>query len=420
MSKTAKRLLLLGCTSLIGCGLAELAYRALRSEPPAIMHFRDAARTLVPDRPTAAEDLRFRLQVQVPWPRPDLPPGLATTPQPGERNDWFGDGYAMPRDNLLGNVTWKPDSRFFICYRGPQQPYFDADGCVEYRFNRFGLRERDDLTLAKPAGTRRVVCLGDSFTLGWGVRQQHNWPVLVEQELAKNADLGGIQIVNCGGAGSAYADEYALALRHRHGRFQPDLVLVTLCLNDLFVTNGKLAQFRTVALPDPDLPAADRRWWMGSRILRDLGRRIAAADALELDSTHDWVGELMALPGDHLWYRNKHETPAVYWVGGAPQRAIRDIRDWCAAHGAKPAVVVWPLLQGLGDGRRYPFAKMHEMVGAFCAAEGIPCLDLLPVLRDEPQEQLWVSPADMHPNEHAQVLVTPALAAFVADGLGLR
>jgi hypothetical protein len=126
----------------------------------------------------------------------------------------------------------------------------------------------------------------------------------------------------------------------------------------------------------------------------------------------------MALPGDHLWYRNKNETPEVYWVGGTPQRALRGIRDWCKQNGAVPAVVIWPFLQGLGEGRHYPFAKMHELVAAFCRQEGIACLDLLPTLQDEPQQSLWVSPADMHPNEHAQVLVAPTLAVFCADKLG--
>ncbi|MCA8951406.1 MAG: hypothetical protein KDE27_18000 [Planctomycetes bacterium] len=418
MSKTKKRLALLGATTLIVGLLTEFGYRALRRDEQPLMHFRDGARNVVPDKPSAEEDLAFRMQIQVPWPRAGLPPSIPTTPRPGETAAWFGTGYDMPRDNVLGNVTWKPNSRFYLCYRGPQQPYFDTDGCVEFRFNRFGMRERDDLQLAKPGGVRRVVCLGDSFTLGWGVRREHNWPVLVEQELQQR--WPNVQVLNCGGTGSAYVDEYELALRHRHGRFAPDLVLVTLCLNDLLVTNGKLCQFRTAALPDADLPADAHSWWMASRLLHDLARRLAAPHALDLDPDRDWVGELMALPADHLWYRNKLETPAVYWTGGTPQKALIGIRDWCREHEAQAAVVVWPLLQGLGEGRFYPFTEMHRLVSAFCEREGIPCLDLLPVLKDEPQEQLWVSPADMHPNEHAQQLVFATIAAFVADGLRLE
>ncbi|MFO1076549.1 MAG: GDSL-type esterase/lipase family protein [Planctomycetota bacterium] len=418
MSKTAKRLLLMGATTAFVGVAAEVLYRALRRDEPAIMYFRDAARSVLPDHPTAEEELRFRLQIQVPWPRPGLPPGMPTTPAPGAQSEWFGTGYEMPRDNVLGNVTWRPESTFFICYRGPQQPYFDPEGCVEYHFNRFGIRDREDLTLEKPAGTKRVVCLGDSFTLGWGVRRDHNWPVLVENELRKR--WSDVQILNCGGTGSAYVDEYELALRHRHGRFQPDLVLVTLCLNDLVITDGKLGHYRPEALPDADLPADLHRWWMASVLLRDTARRLAAKTALDLDPGRDWVDELLDLPADHLWYRNKGETPQIYWRSGTPQKALRGIRDWCREHGARPAVVIWPFLQGLGPGRFYPFAKIHALVAEFCAQEGMPSLDLLPVLKDVPQETLWVSPSDMHPNEHAQEIVMSALAAFVAEGLALR
>jgi hypothetical protein len=67
----------------------------------------------------------------------------------------------------------------------------------------------------------------------------------------------------------------------------------------------------------------------------------------------------------------------------------------------------------------YPFARLHAMVRDFCAGEEIPFLDLLPLLRGQRAEDLWVSPFDMHPNEQAQRLVAPALAAFVADLLRL-
>jgi hypothetical protein len=60
------------------------------------------------------------------------------------------------------------------------------------------------------------------------------------------------------------------------------------------------------------------------------------------------------------------------------------------------------------------------MVGAFSREIDVPFLDLLPVLRREPHETLWVSPVDMHPNERAQALVAPSLAAFVAEGLALQ
>lgn len=384
-----------------------------------IMYFRTADRWALPDRPTPEEQLRFRFATQVPWPRPELAGlGIPMAPAVGERSEWFGTGYRMPRDDLQANVTWRPDSTFFICYRGPQQPYFDADGCVAFHFNRFGLRDREDLTLAKPAGTERVVCIGDSLTLAWGVRREQSWPALLEQRLRD--DRPQVEVVNGGGTGSAYADEYALALEHRHGRFAPDVVLVSLCLNDLLITNGRLCHFRPEALPDAEVPPEDRSWWMESGLLRDMHRRLLGGQALDLDPSRDWVQELLDLPEDHLYYTSKHETRSMYWAGGGPQTALHDMQRWCNDHGATLCVVVWPLLQGLGEQRHYPFSRMHTLVAEFCERHRIACFDLLPTLRDVAHETLWVSPADMHPNERAQQLVAPALAAFVLEQLAGR
>lgn len=381
-----------------------------------LMHFRTADRWVLPDKPTIEETLRFRLATQVAWPRPDLVGlGVELTPAEGQRSEWFGTGYALPRRSEDIDVTWRPGATFHICYRGPQQPYFDADGCVEMHFNRFGMRDREDLTLAKPPGTARVVCLGDSLTLAWGVRREHSWPVLVEQRL--RADRPDTEVINGGGTGSAWADEYALALRHRHGRFSPDVVLVTLCLNDLLVTNGRLCHFRPAALPVAEVPPDERTWWMDSGLLREMHERLVAGPALDLDPGRDWVQELIDLPADHLYYTSKRETPAMYWAGGGPQHALRDMHAWCREHGARLAVAVWPLLQGLGEGRSYPFEKMHTLVHEFCEREGIAVFDVLPTLRDVSHETLWVSPADMHPNERAQELVAPALAAFLLEQL---
>jgi hypothetical protein len=156
---------------------------------------------------------------------------------------------------------------------------------------------------------------------------------------------------------------------------------------------------------------------MESELLRDMHRRLAGGQALDLDPSRDWVQELLDLPEDHLYYTGKGETRSMYWAGGMPQQGLREMREWCASHGAQMAIVVWPLLQGLGEGRSYPFAKMHRLLREFCEAEGMPLLDLLPTFADTAQETLWVSPADMHPNELAQQLAAPAIAAFCLQNL---
>src|ERR1041385_2216386 len=149
MKRLGARLLLLVLAMAAASGLAEVLWRCVRPAAGAEhMYFRDDARRAFNlDAPLDfvgnAADREFLLRIEVPWPSPVWPAGMTTTPRPRASEEWFGEGYTMPRPSLIGNTTWRPGAHFFICYTGPRQDYFDADGCVEYRFNRFGIRDRD-------------------------------------------------------------------------------------------------------------------------------------------------------------------------------------------------------------------------------------------------------------------------------------
>lgn len=312
---------------------------------------------------------------------------------------------------LRERETFAPNHSWYFCYYGVAgtkwASQFDADGCVRVEINSAMVREREELVAPKPAGQRRIVCLGDSFTFGWGVNIDDCWTRRVEAELRKADD--GIRTVNCGASGSMYPDEYVSALEHRFIRFEPDLVLLTLCLNDLLPTAHALAH-------QEPLPWVMRQ----SRLLRDLFQGYALEGQLRFPPERDLVGELLALPDSKypLWcmpYPRQSVGRANLWPGGGPQRALLRGRDFCQARGIRFGVVIWPYIQGLGRGEHYPFAKIHQLVGDFCGENQIPFLDLLPALRDqvETTDELWVCPADYHANPRGHALATPQLTDFV-------
>ena len=72
-------------------------------------------------------------------------------------------------------------------YAEIRQPDFD----YIQRVNALGLRGRET-TVQKPAGTRRILMLGDSFTMGKGVQDNETFPVIVETLLQP-------QLAACGG-----------------------------------------------------------------------------------------------------------------------------------------------------------------------------------------------------------------------------
>lgn len=94
--------------------------------------------------------------------------------------------------------------------------------------NSHGFRGHE-YTLLKPAGTTRIVGLGDSVMFGWGVDQDAIYTHLLEQELGTAARR--VQVLNLAVPGYNTMQEAAL-LKAKGLAFAPDVVLVNYCLND--------------------------------------------------------------------------------------------------------------------------------------------------------------------------------------------
>lgn len=102
------------------------------------------------------------------------------------------------------------------------------------RVNALGLRG-PEIAVQKPAGTYRIVMLGDSFTMGKGVEDDQTFSALLERALrVRFTPCGGplIEVINAG------VDSYApvLSLIHLKRELQalsPDLVIENLDVSDL-------------------------------------------------------------------------------------------------------------------------------------------------------------------------------------------
>lgn len=290
-----------------------------------------------------------------------------------------------------------PEQNFFLRYSDHaflRRPWFDEKGRVSLQTNRFAMRDRVDLQEQKPDGETRVLCLGDSITMGWGVPEDLGWTRQLEGDLRLRRPE--LRVLNAGGVGSICVDEYHAALKNRWHSFGPDAVVVATSVNDLMPSNG-LAVF----VPDEPLQGVALQ---GNR----------RSGPLDLDPKIDWAAKIRGLDRATCEARGLtgFDRPwDAMWDRGVPQTELLAMRDWCRARGVAFVVAMWPLLQGLGPGRTYPFLSLHAEVGAYCAANDIPFVDLLLLLRDIPQEELWVTPADMHPNPRAHALAAKAIAA---------
>ena len=102
--------------------------------------------------------------------------------------------------------------------------------------NSRGLRERE-LPLEKPAGTYRVLVLGDSFVEGAQVPVEDTVTRRLEEKLSAAMPGRPVQVINAGNAGFGTAQEL-LFLEHDGRAYQPDLVILVYFIDNDLPDNG--------------------------------------------------------------------------------------------------------------------------------------------------------------------------------------
>jgi lysophospholipase L1-like esterase len=112
----------------------------------------------------------------------------------------------------------------------------DVDACwdhygIHVKTNHAGFRSDREYSKPKPPGTLRILGLGDSFTLGFGVEYEQTWGYLLAQRLSARLDRP-VEFINTGVGGYNTVNEVAL-LVDRGLDFDPDLVILFWCGNDV-------------------------------------------------------------------------------------------------------------------------------------------------------------------------------------------
>ena len=77
------------------------------------------------------------------------------------------------------------------------------------------------------------------------------------------------------------------------------------------------------------------------------------------------------------------------------RRALDEIQELSAEHGAQFLVVIFPFFHDL-DGE-YPFQIVHDAVRGYCESVGIPVLDLRDRYREYNGSELWMHETDQPP-----------------------
>jgi HEAT repeat protein/lysophospholipase L1-like esterase len=215
--------------------------------------------------------------------------------------------------------------------------------------NGDGLRDRTH-AVEKPELVLRVACLGDSVTLGAGIGAADAFPQLLDGRFDREGR--GVEVMNVALWGWSTRQE-RIAYTRIARKYRPDHVVLGVCLNDLPELQNNLTR---------------PPWALGWLHERSALVRLAVdAPGREIGS----VEELLAEP----------QPARVRAAFDRFFREMRLLRDEVRADGAQLSVLVFPFRFQVAPDAPRPTAQ--ERILSFCAAEGLRCIDLLPVLARE-------------------------------------
>jgi hypothetical protein len=327
-------------------------------------------------------------------------------------------------------------------------PYGEFD--CEFRINSLGLRD-DEISPQKPPGVTRILMLGDSMTVGWGVEQEECFAGLLDELLNAEGDPTAsprprYEVVNCGWASWYTTDGAYVFLRHRIDELDPDLVVLDFFLNDPAELRPDDWRPRGADLPDSIAapPGAEaegdargilrrvrdylaqrsyvlnllRQIWKGSVQRRALGEDVFTLEA----------ARRAEYPASAVLLFAKSYPPDFEHRLELTERLLVAMRDLLAERGTEFAVFIMPadfqivqekrerygILPVIFHDQPYVEAKAQRRVTDLCERNGIPVLDLLPVLREQCTGDCFFS-YDPHLTPAGHAIVAQAMASYLTE-----
>jgi len=276
---------------------------------------------------------------------------------------------------------------------------------VEQRYNSRIFRGGE--FAPKRSGVRRVVLLGTSISLGWGVKEEDTYARRMEVSLNRWSP-GHWEVLNCARANLEFPRLWFLFREVL--ALEPDVIVYAMSMND--PDRSRLMQARYNALLDLAAPRGGPLASAPPTLkFGILSTRLGAIFRDQFEARREeqeliqWYLDAYSQPNHAGWRRTKE--------------FIRNMDDQVESRGARFLLVSWPVLMRLEAG--YPFDPVHEKVDAFCRKFGIRHHDLLGAFRGRKSSSLWVHPVDHHPNEIAHALaaddLAPAIMALPPVGL---
>jgi lysophospholipase L1-like esterase len=247
---------------------------------------------------------------------------------------------------------------------------------VTIRTNEWGLRGPP--VSPEPVG-RRILFLGSSITLGWGVPEDQT--VTSDLQRMFSADGAQVEVLNAG-IGNYNSERYVeLFLTRLTGLHPTDIVVM------YFVRDAEKLEAGGGNWLLRNSELAVTAWIAGSRVFNRTGEQ-----SLE----------------DH--YRAVYDEAQPGYI--AMKASLAKLAEYAVQHKIRLYLAMIPDVHQLGH---YPLGYIHDRVRGIAEADGYRYVDTLPAFGQLTPDQVWAMPGDPHPNALGHELMAKAIYPLLAD-----
>lgn len=239
------------------------------------------------------------------------------------------------------------------------------------RLNSWGLRGPEVAPL-QPS-ERRILFLGGSITLGWGVAEENTVEARLQRMLGDAGEQ--TQVLNAG-VGNYNAERYVSRFFKELTGLHPTDIVVHYFLRDA-----------------ETLPPGG-----GNILLRH--SELAVTLWIAYHRLFDKEGEASLV--DH--YRKAYDPSADGFQ--IMRSRLRDLAAYARGNNIRIYLAMVPDVHNLVD---YKLGFVHSIMRSVAAEDGYTYVDLLPEMQGYPPEQLWAMPGDPHPNAFGHELMARAI-----------
>jgi lysophospholipase L1-like esterase len=258
---------------------------------------------------------------------------------------------------------------------------------VPVAINSLGFRS-PEIAVAKPAGTYRIVLVGDSLTFGWGVRAEDGFAEVlsraIDEEMRARKSATAVQVVNTG-IGNYNTSQQLALFENAARRLDPDVVILNYYINDAEPT------------PTERLPYAVSYSYL----------------AMWLWGRLDTLSRMMDRAADYKTYYSDLYSDGRQGFA-ATRQALAAFGQLSREDDFRYIVAILPELHSVAP--TYEFTAVHDKVRVAAQSGGADSVaDLVPFFAGERPDSLWVSPDDAHPNAKGHAIIARGLMMHLRE-----